>query len=296
MSKAQQARQLLKGHWAEAVTVECVCLTAGMAISIASIAALHISGLVIDKVIHASDIWSGNWMYALITAVLMLLDWLLISPLLLGRLAFYQYVASGNEAAFRLIFKYFGKRYFQALRWRLTLFYHRLICLLICLTPTALAAGISKMIRQSGGSTPAADVIILLCNLIGLFMLLAGLIISEILMLRRLPAAYMIIGNDNGSYPKKLFRTSAKKMRGHIIEMFQLVTGFGGWFASCLLVVPYLYVMPLFLTTRTIAVRQVVTCEKCTVRPLFRRRKKFDKTATQDTVTLPDINDKKQPC
>ena len=283
MRTTQRARQRLKGHWAESVTVECICITAGMVIPMASIAVLHLIGISPDSVVHASDIRGGGRIYALVTAGFIVFDWLLISPFLLGRLAFYQHIAAGRQAPFYIVFRFFGRRYFHALRWRISLFLHRLICLFICLTPAAIAAGLSKAIRHGGSPSSTDDVILLLCTLCGFFLFVAGIIVCEILMMRRLAAAYLLIESPDGSYPKRLFKASAAKMRGHIIETFQLVTGFGGWFAACLFIIPYFYVMPLFLTTRALAVAGFARKNS----RLERSRTKKRSVDTQATVEIP---------
>jgi uncharacterized membrane protein len=294
MTRTQQARERLKGNWAQAITVECICISVGMLIPMSSIASLRLLGLNVETVIHASDLYTGGWIYALLTLAFLVMDWLLLSPLLLGKHAFYRQLVLGNEAPFYLIFGFFGRRYFHALRWRLSMFFHRFLTMFIYLTPAAAAAGIAKAVRQSGSQSTAADITLLFCTLLGLFFFFSGLLIGEIRMLRRLPAAYMLIENPEKKYPKRLFKKSAHKMRGHMIEMFNLIAGFTGWFAACIFIIPFLYVIPIFNTTRTIAVSQIVAEEK-EYKSFFKRLKSNNNFKTQDTIKLP-IPDTKQPC
>ncbi len=295
MARAQQARERLKGNWAQTITVECIRISAGMLIPILSLASLRLLGLSAETVIHASDLGSGSWLYALLTFAFMIMDWLLLSPLLLGRLAFYQHLTLGKEAPFYLIFRFFGKRYFHALRWRFSLSFHRLLVMVVCLTPTAVTAGIAKSIRQSGSQSTAADITMLFCWLLGFFFFVSGLLICEIWMLRRLPASYLLIDTPEKKYPKRLYRTSAHKMRGHIIEMFHLTTGFSGWFAACLFIIPSLYAIPLFYTTRTIAISQIVS-EESEYKSFFHHFRRKNHFTTQDTIELPSVQNTKQPC
>lgn len=289
MSRTQQARRRLKGHWPEAAAVEFITVLAGMLIPLASLAALRLSGLGAERVIHARELF-GQWLYALITLVMLAADWLLLSPLMLGRMAFYWNIAAGGSAPVHLIFKYYGRRYTHALRWRISVQLRRLMYWAFCLSPAAFASGIAKAVRKSGSGTPVSDVILLFCALFGVLLFIAGLLFSEALMLRGLPAAFLVITNETEKYPKRLFKRSSKIMKGHLTDTFQLVTGFGGWFASCLLIFPYFYVMPLFFTTRTVAVRKFI------LKSISRTAANHDNAATQDTIQLPSIKDKKQPC
>ena len=218
-------------------------------------------------------------MYALVTAGFIVFDWLLISPFFSGG---WRFTNISPRAGGCFISCSVSAGAF-ALRWRISLFLHRLICLFICLTPAAIAAGLSKAIRHGGSPSSTDDVILLLCTLCGFFLFVAGIIVCEILMMRRLAAAYLLIESPDGSYPKRLFKASAAKMRGHIIETFQLVTGFGGWFAACLFIIPYFYVMPLFLTTRALAVAGFARKNS----RLERSRTKKRSVDTQATVEIP---------
>ncbi|MDD2417762.1 MAG: hypothetical protein PHR18_01825 [Oscillospiraceae bacterium] len=281
MTRVQQARQRLKGHRLKAIAVEFIAVAAGMLVPIASLTVLRLSGLGAERMIHASEL-INKWYYALITVGLFALDWLLISPLLLGRLAFYMDIAAGDEVKVRVIFKFYVIRYSHALRWRLSIQIRRLLYWSVCLLPAAFASGVAKAVRASGSMTPASDVIIMFCTLFGTLFFLAGLLFSETLMLRKLPAAYLVINNRDKKYPKRIIRTSSKIMKGHIIDTFQLITGFGGWLAACIFLIPYFYVMPLFFTTRTIAVRKFI-CKS-----MNEESDRYKIAITQDTIILPN--------
>ncbi|MDD2362355.1 MAG: hypothetical protein PHH84_05290 [Oscillospiraceae bacterium] len=282
MRRAQQARQRLKGHKPKAVAVEFITVAAGIFVTITYLTVLRLSGLGFESLIHSSEL-INNWYYMLITAGIFLLDWLLLSPLLLGRLAFYMNIAAGEKVKVRVIFRYYLNKYNHALRWRLSIRIRRFIYLSVCLLPAAIASGTAKAVRAGGSMTPASDVIMMFCTLFGVLFLLAGLLFSETLMLRKLPAAYLVINNRDKKYPKRIFRESSKIMKGHVADTFQLVTGFSGWFTACTFIIPYFYVMPLFFTTRTMAVRKLI------LKRTDKKAAEQNKAAAQDTIILPNI-------
>lgn len=289
MKRAQQARKCLKGHWTAAVAVECIIAAAGMLIPLAFLASLRFFGLSAEKMTDINDLIYGEWLYAAVTLALLLMDWLILSPLILGRQLFYWQLASGCNAPAKLILNFYGRRYVHSLRWRLSMFLWRILCWVVCMLPAAAITGIAKAVRQNGVNSAVTDVILLFSTFFGFIFFVAGLLVIEIMMIRRLPSTVLIFKNDTKKYPKRLFKNSARIMKGHVADTFQLVTGFGGWFTFCLLIFPYLYVAPLFFTTRMIAVRQF------TMKSMGKSWVNLN-AVTQDTVSLPDLKDKKQPC
>ena len=219
MRTTQRARQRLKGHWAESVTVECICITAGMVIPMASIAVLHLIGISPDSVVHASDIRGGGWMYALVTAGFIVFDWLLISPFLLGRLAFYQHIAAGRQAPFYIVFRFFGRRYFTRCAGEYRCFYTVLSAFSYALP----RRDCRRALRQSGMGAALFDrrrYIIAVPFAVFFFCRRNNRMRNTYD--AETAAAYLLIESPDGSYPKRLFKASAAKMRGILSRPFSL--------------------------------------------------------------------------
>ena len=275
MRPAQRARGKLKGNWLTANAVQCTQLAFGLTVLI------------------------GGWLYGVVLLGMLVLDWLLVSPVLAGQALYYRRLArSGGTAAapadgdgraaramlektqeirlpaekkggypparlpgreekqpeggrpeqppYTLVFTFYRQGYGRALRWRLGLFIRRLGWGALCYAPSALIAGYRELLRRGGSDTPLADLTMLLCTLLGLMALLGGFVALEMLMLRYLPAQYLLADPEE----RHLFRRARQIMRGRMGEAIWLYLGFAGWFAACFAVLPYFYAAPLFQTMR----------------------------------------------
>lgn len=255
MRPAQKARRLLNGRWAAAVSVQSILLAASMALLLVELAVLYFTRLGTDTVAYVSVFYSGKWAYGAVTVGALLLDWLFLSPLLLGRSLYYWRLAAGKEAPFTVLSTFYRHGYGRALQWRLFLFLRRMLWTALCYLPAALIMGYATLVRQSGSDTPLADITLMFCTMAGFLSLLAGFLVSEMLMLRYLPASYLTALGSEDSI-RSIFRQSSQVMKGHIGETFWTIIGFIGWFLSCLLVAPYFYVSPLFQTSITVVIRK----------------------------------------
>ncbi len=297
MRPAQRARRCLRGNWLNAAAVECTRLGAGLLVLLGQLAALALLGLGAERVITAGALWSGGWLYGVVLLAMLLLDWLLVSPLLAGRALYYRRLAasaapapspraererdalgrtqeihlelppagsarqrpgpsggqSGGEGPpYSLLFSFYRRGYLRTLRWRLGLFLRRLCWGALCYAPSALLVGYGELIRRGGSRTPLADLTLMLCTALGLTALLGGFVALELLMLRYLPAQYLLDSPEQ----RGLFRRARRIMRGRLGETVGLYLGFAGWLAACLAVLPYFYAAPLFHTVQAQAVRR----------------------------------------
>lgn len=242
---------------------------------------------------------AGLWKQAAIIAGVALLDLLLVSPLKLGQAAYYEALTAGQEpvggktCAFRpvvpsvqeaedlsrthefvppraekeaapqvpvrILWRFYRQGYGRAVGWRAVLWGWRTLYGLLCYLPATLLFGYSDMIRLSGDISPLGDVTRLFCGLFGLFALLAGWVVQQLLMFRFLPAQYLLA---QGATLRESLRGARRRMKGHIGRTARLYLGFSGWLAACVLVFPFYYVSPLFLATRAAFVRRLPVREK----------------------------------
>lgn len=259
MRAAQRARRLLKGRYGLSAAVECVTMTAGLCIPVTELLALRLIGWRDAGNIRSAALWNGGWPYALLTVGLLTMDWLLLSPFLLGRAAYYWHLVSGGRPSLGQLFSFFGHRYRQALRWRFSLCLRRLLWNTVCFAPAALTMGMADYLRGRVVGNLLNDVIILLCSILGMLFLLGGWLVCEMLMMRYLPAVLFIVSQPAGErWDKTVFSRAAAAMRGHVTEMFWVYAGFVGWLLSCVFLLPYVYVTPLFFTTRTWTLKSIM--------------------------------------
>ncbi len=285
MRPAQRARQRLKGNWLTANAVQCTQLAFGLLVLLFELAALRLLGLGAEKVVEAGDLWTGGWLYGAVLLGALLLDWLLVSPIRAGQALYYLRLAetrgeglppdvdkaatreilpsappapSEEKPSYLLVFSFFRQGYGRALRWRLGLFCRRLGWGTLCYAPAALIGGYRELLRRGGSHTPLADMTMLLCTFLGLAALIAGFIILEMLMLRYLPAQYLLAGPPE----KHLFRRAHRIMHARLGQTVGLYLGFAGWLAACFVLLPYFYAAPLFQTTRALTVLGFLRHEK----------------------------------
>lgn len=143
--------------------------------------------------------------------------------------------------------RYFGRGYGRALGWRAGIWGRFWLSGAVASLPAALLWGYGERIAVAGSGTPIEEILGLFCGLFGLFALLAGWVLQQMFMLRYLPAGYLLA---QGHPIRGLFRDARRRMKGKIWRTAEWHIGFSGWFASCVLVIPWFYVAPLFQTTR----------------------------------------------
>ena len=296
MRPAKIARKRLKGHWKAALLVQGTILAAGGLLTALEAGALLLGGLGLEQMLHIEDAVSSPalWMRLGLMLAAVLLDLLLTSPLRLGQAAFYDGLARGEPTSAKEPWRFFSRgRYGRALRWRLSLWGLRVAWGLLLFAPGALILGYGEVIRRSGENTPFADMTILFTGLFGLFAILAGFVALELVMLRYMPAQYLLRRERK---VKTALRESRFMMKGRTGEIAWLILGFAGWLATCLALFPYFYASPLFMTTRAGAAAELprpapaprTAAGRVIVPPGQRTGPSLPATRVMEAVRLPD--------
>lgn len=303
MRAADWGRRCLKGRWKGAVAVEICRVLAGVLLLLLELGAVRLGGLSLSGRLQLTD-WADGlrfWLHAGVLLAVTALDLFLVSPLLLGRAAFYDRLAEGQErpgkrtcvfqtvrfpadidslltdthefvpipggkrgkVPVRTVWRFYGRGYWRAVGWRAALWGKSCLYGFFCFAPAALLWGYGEALQAAGEATPFRDITGLFCGLFGLFALLAGWVIRQLLMLRYMPAQYAVA---QGLPLRAAFRESRRRMKGQVGEMAWLYLGFAGWLAACLLVFPYVYAAPLFQATRAAAVRRLPEAQEEPVR------------------------------
>ena len=259
MKLAKQARQRLKGQWRGAMAAEWMLVTAGLVLLLLEVLSLRLSGIGIETVLHFDELVVNTGMlpHALIIVGIVLLDILVTSPLRAGQAAYYyrtadpartEYVSSGI-----LRCCYTRGSYGRAVRWRLILWWYRLLWGSVCTLPAAMLLGYGQLLFQRGGDDPVANIQILFCGFFGLFALLAGFVTMQLILLRYMPAQYFLAEEKT---VRGALRRGKQLMKGRVGEAAWMAAGFSGWLLTCLLLVPYFYVAPLYRPSRALWVRR----------------------------------------
>ena len=256
MKPVKEARGRLRGHWEKSVSVQCVLLCLDLFLMAGELLLLRLLSMGAEQVVHADELLQirSLWKHAVVVLGFAAADLLLTSPFRLGQAAFFDAIAGGSPIPVRAIWCYYRRGYARSIRWRLAIWGRRLLWGALCFAPAAGILGYGRILRANGVETPFNDVCRLFCLIFGLFSLAAGWILLELIMLRYMPAQYLIAqGQDVGAS----LSDARRLVKGKTGEIAWLYIGFSGWLASCLLFVPFFYVSPLFLTTRAVAIRRM---------------------------------------
>lgn len=124
----------------------------------------------------------------------------------------------------------------------------------IFFAPAVLALGYGDWLRRGDSATAFTEITMIFSAIFGLFALIAGFIAVQLVMLRYMPAQYLLAEQPT---VRAALRESRRLMKGQVGEMAWLYLGFSGWLFACLALLPYFYVSPLFLTTRAVAVHRL---------------------------------------
>ena len=287
---AKKARERLRGHWGQAILVQCLVIGSSLVLLLTELLCLRLFGIRAEEAIHLDElrIQPKLWLHIGIIAAMIVIDLLLVSPLHLGQAAFYDALAAGRPASVRqLWWGYRAGRYGRAVRLRLSLWMIRLLSGAVCFLPSAVVFAYSDHLRQTGLTTPFVDVCRIFCLVFGLFALLAGWILWEMWMLRFQPAVYLVA---EGLGVCRALGASRRIMRRRIGGFAWFHLGFAGWLAACLLVLPYFYAAPLFMTAKTVVIRRYRRACPESAREKKPKKSRRKRAASPfDTKVLPEL-------
>lgn len=287
---AKKARERLRGHWGQAILVQCLVIGSSLALLLTELLCLRLFGIRAEEAIHLDElrIQPKLWLHIGIIAAMIVIDLLLVSPLHLGQAAFYDALAAGRPASVRQLWRgYRAGRYGRAVRLRLSLWMIRLLSGAVCFLPSAVVFAYSDHLRQTGLTTPFVDVCRIFCLVFGLFALLAGWILWEMWMLRFQPAVYLVA---EGLGVCRALGASRRIMRRRIGGFAWFHLGFAGWLAACLLVLPYFYAAPLFMTAKTVVIRRYRRACPESAREKKPKKSRRKRAASPfDTKVLPEL-------
>ena len=281
--RAKKARERHRGHWGQAILVQCLVIGSSLVLLLTELLCLRLFGIRAEEAIHLDElrIQPKLWLHIGI-------DLLLVSPLHLGQAAFYDALAAGRPASVRQLWRgYRAGRYGRAVRLRLSLWMIRLLSGAVCFLPSAVVFAYSDHLRQTGLTTPFVDVCRIFCLVFGLFALLAGWILWEMWMLRFQPAVYLVA---EGLGVCRALGASRRIMRRRIGGFAWFHLGFAGWLAACLLVLPYFYAAPLFMTAKTVVIRRYRRACPESAREKKPKKSRRKRAASPfDTKVLPEL-------
>ena len=253
------ARKRLKGNWGTVISVEAI------------VACARILTLILGTL---PSVWfenSGDQLeYMLIVALLLVVDWLIVSPLLLGRTMVYWDIISVRTVKVGRIF-YGFRLYTKAIMWRVGRFVRRLLWSIIAYAPAVILFGIAPVLRNAP-VTPRTDALMLMVTIGRIVLPVVGFVVCEIQMTRYAPADCLLAAGDGRVGAGKLFKRSRRMMRGHVGAASWQWIGFGGLWLASLLIVPLVYTIPVYRTARMNLIRKCIVSAPSSSTPQKRQK------------------------
>ncbi|MCI8441896.1 MAG: DUF975 family protein [Provencibacterium sp.] len=254
------ARRVLGQHYIKALIIVliliCVVFLFSLLMMVANVSASAFGYLKI----------MGDWNYLLspaIVLVTLLLQLVLFSPLLIGASRWF-YRLVGNEPGDIVdLFDYFAgaKNYFGSVWLEINLFVRRLFyTFLFTIIPIALTSAGLELFNGFWSPEPVpaavASVVGGMLTLAGSILLALTGIFSWIFCKRYLPARYIYA--EGGCSVRRAIKQSVYCMKGRKAELFLFDLSYLGWFLSCILVIPILFVAPYYLSAQALYVRVIM--------------------------------------
>ncbi len=188
---------------------------------------------------------------ALTLFLIFALDLLLISPLKAGKHVYYYSLVTQNQSNFRRLFHFFGAEYQKSIAWRLRLWTRRLLYNSIFCIPCSFFLYFSQQAERYGNYT-----ISLIALAFFVILMVFAFLITEILLLRYLPASYLLTTTDAA---KQAFQITKQISKGNLQNFLHLYLSFVGWCFLFPLVVPFFYIEPLFQIQRAILMAELIS-------------------------------------
>lgn len=231
--KRAAAKSRLDGVWKEAMAVQVLVALA-------------------DLFLFTAVWWLPGPTVA-VTACVLLIDLLMISPLKAGRALYFKLLADGKAVSPALLLRYYHGGYAAAVGWRALLWGERLLWGALCCFPALAVFSCSDML---GSDTPTRREAVLSMALfaLGLLLLLLGLLMVEVLLFRRLPIPYLLSSQPRGL--RGAIRSANAITQGRLGNWVYFYLDHAGGLLLCVLLFPWVYTSTVFQTAKAATVLQ----------------------------------------
>ena len=261
----QNARRALRYNWGKAVAIVLLVAALFLFFSVLYGILNLLTGIGAYFDIYRTqmnffdDIHNLSLLSLAISLILSLGFFFVMAPLRLGIDLWCYEVSGGQETEVSAVFRCFsgGKMFFRSLGLQISLFFRLLFWLLLLCLPSAVClAGAGYLLGAGAQGGPLAPLAVTLCCLSSFFLAAGGMVLFCLVRNRYFLAPYYLLdGNTSVCRAVKLSRKSMKGFKGKIFR-FQL--SFVGWWLSCLLVIPIVYVFPYYEMSRVLYGRYIM--------------------------------------
>ncbi|MBQ4313778.1 MAG: DUF975 family protein [Clostridia bacterium] len=248
----RETRTLLTDNWTRAMAIVCISLFALMTVMLAN----QFATALIERILHieqdyniaANDLSAyienlrENNASLIVSAIIAVFYFLLVSPLNLGCVKWYQSLSKGDSIQVGQIFTYYRDniRFIKAIMFELRRILLHVFYALLSMIPAIVCVVYSYSAYKSDNASLAR-----MLAIAALAFLIAGIIVYVLLVLRFFLAKYLYVGGY-GYGIGNCFQTSTRYMRGNAGRVLALIFSFAGWFVLSLLIFPLAVTIPYF--------------------------------------------------
>lgn len=189
--------------------------------------------------------------YCVLTVLLVIILFFILCPISLGVSRFYYFVSKGESPSVAEIFYYFKnkKNYLRSLSYWINIVLRMLLWGIVCMLPGIITLFVSGTFTMSPTIDANLRLFALLLTILSNLFLIAGSVIYFIIVLRYFLTSYIVISREDMEI-KECINISFSSMKGHRTSVLKLYITFIPWLIACFFVLPLLYVVPYFSTSK----------------------------------------------
>lgn len=232
-----QAKDALKGNWIAAISG--LFVLAGVILALTVLAGMLeiLTGVVVGD----SFLFYGNELTIVIILCLTFILAFALSPFKNGYFRLCYNIACGRSDGLRDIFYFFSgtKKYFKTLGFNILLMLNKALYAILGFIPYFVFVAFRVILFSSASS--ANDVL----DVSQIVIMWLCIILTAIISIRLLIVEFVYVDN----FEANVFVIAGVIRKKHLGDYYKLVFSFVFWIASCLFVLPGMYVIPYFTTS-----------------------------------------------
>ena len=189
--------------------------------------------------------------YCVLTVLLVIILFFILCPISLGVSRFYYIVSKGESPSVAEIFYYFKNKkiYLRSLSCGINIGLRMLLWGIVCMLPGIITLFVSGTFTMAPTIDANLRLFALLLTILSNLFLIAGLVVYVVIILRYFLTPYVVISREELGV-KECINISFRMMKGYRTSVFKLYITFIPWLVACFFVLPLLYVVPYFSTSK----------------------------------------------
>lgn len=259
----------MRGYWIKSMVVFLIVALLSFGISQLEMAFRNVFGISLYDS-------SGNLIYdyrsIIVEAVAAVVSVLVMSPLVLGMFEWFSKITSGKEAKIGDLFSWYGsgRLYAKSLLLDLNIVIRSFLWgVLIYAVPTAL---MFLGIHFYGGITPdklskltmeqTQNIVYGTFAILFSTVLFIGCTILYLLIVTKYIPAFYLLADNKDIKTTKAVKDAVRYSKGYKWEYTKFFLSYIGWFFTCILIFPVIYVFPYFMSSLSVFTRSIIYSQR----------------------------------